>query len=78
MKVIADKYADTISKAKSGKIDDIVPEHQLRYYKTIKQIQKDNKKMPESLTWSEGNQPNLWIYGPTGMFLSSYSIPYLY
>lgn len=68
MKVIADKYTDTISKAKAGKIDEIVPEHQLRYYKTIKQIQKDNKKMPESLTWSEGNQPNLWIYGPTGMF----------
>lgn len=68
LKVIADKYADTIAKAKQGRVEEIEPEHQLRYYKTIKCIEHDNKKMPTDLTWSEGNQPNFWIYGPTSMY----------
>ena len=41
--IIADKYADTIAKAKENNMDEIIPEHQLRYYKTIKAIQADNK-----------------------------------
>lgn len=45
-----------------------MPEHQVRYYRTIKSIQADFKVMPKSLDWKEGHQPNLWIYGPTGMF----------
>lgn len=65
LKAIADVYADTIAKAKEGRINDIIPEHQLRYYSTIKKIQADAKKMPENLTWTEGHQPNFWIWGET-------------
>ena len=63
--IIADKYADTIAKAKQNNMDEILPEHQLRYYKTIKAIQADNKVRPADLNWTV--TPNLWIYGPTGM-----------
>ncbi|AUM61926.1 Rep [uncultured virus] len=63
--IIADKYADTIAKAKADKMDEIIPEHQLRYYKTIKAIQADHKIIPKNLDWI--NTPNIWIYGPTGM-----------
>lgn len=63
--IIADKYADTIAKAKENNMDEIIPEHQLRYYKTIKAIQADNKVRPADLNWTV--TPNLWIYGPTGM-----------
>lgn len=66
-KVIMDKYEDTVDKARNGKIEDIIPEHQLRYYGAIKKIQADTKKMPENLTWKEGHQPNFWIHGNTGM-----------
>lgn len=62
---IADKYADTISKAKSGNIEEIEPEHQLRYYRTIKAIAEDNRKAPPHLTHTRVNSPNFWIYGPT-------------
>lgn len=51
-------------------MDNIIPEHKLRYYKTIKAIQADHKVKPANLTWTEGNPPNLWIYGPTGMINS--------
>lgn len=65
LKVIADNYADTLEKAKAGKIDEINAEHTIRYYGTIKKIAADNKKMPDNLQWEEGEQPNLWIWGPT-------------
>jgi len=65
LKVIQDAYADTLAKAKEGKIDEIIPEHQIRYYSTIKKIKADTKKMPENLSWDEGEQPNYWIWGPT-------------
>jgi len=67
LKVIKDMYEDTIEKAKAGKIDAIIPEHQLRYYKTVKQIAHDNKAMPNDLHWKDGDQPNIWIHGDTGM-----------
>lgn len=65
LKVIVDNYADTLAKAKLGRIDEIIPKHQIVHYKTIKSIQHDNKPMPADLTWTPGNQPNEWIYGPT-------------
>lgn len=65
LKIIADRYADTLEKAKLGLIDEIEPEMQIRYYNTIKQIAHDNKPMPADLTWKEGEQPNVWIWGPT-------------
>lgn len=65
LKVIADKYKDTVEKAKVGDFENINAEHQLRYYKTIKQIAHDHKVMPKDLTWNEGDQPNIWIWGPT-------------
>lgn len=63
--IIADKYADTIAKAKADNMKDIIPEHQLRYYKTIKAIQADHKIIPKNLTWKD--TPNIWVYGDTGM-----------
>jgi len=67
LKVIADKYADTIAKAKKNQISSILPEHQLRYYKTIKAIAEDAKEMPNDLEWENGETPNLWIHGPAGI-----------
>jgi hypothetical protein len=52
-------------KMADGQIDEIIPKHQVVYYKTIKAIQHDNKPMPSDLNWTPGNQPNEWIYGPT-------------
>jgi len=72
-KIIADKYADTVAKAKQGNFEEIIPEHQVRYYKTIKCIQADFKVMPKNLDWKEGHQPNLWIYGNTGTGKSFYA-----
>jgi len=65
--VIKDNYQDTLDKAKEGKIENILAEHQIRYYGTIKKIEADNKKMPSNLTWGEHEQPNLWIHGDTSM-----------
>jgi len=65
LKVIKDNYADTLEKAKAGDFDAILPKHQIVHYKTIRQIRHDTKPMPADLTWSEGNQPNTWIHGPT-------------
>lgn len=59
-----DHYEHTVKMAKEGKMDEIIPEHQLRYYKTIKSIQADHKIKPKNLNWSV--TPNVWIYGPTG------------
>jgi len=65
LKVIHDNYADTLEKAKKGDIASIIPEHQIRYYSTIKKIKADTKRMPDNLQWEENEQPNLWIWGPT-------------
>jgi len=65
LKVIKDNYQDTLEKAKKGEFDAIIPKHQIVHYKTIRQIRHDTKPMPEDLTWTEGNQPNTWIHGPT-------------
>lgn len=65
--IIADKYADTVAKAKANQIEDIIPEHQVRYYRTIKSMQADYKVMPKNLDWKEGHSPNLWIHGDTGI-----------
>jgi len=67
--VIKDNYEDTLEKAKTGNIDAINPQHQIKYYGTIKKIEAEHKKMPENLLWEEGGQPNLWIHGPTRMFI---------
>jgi len=69
LKKIKDMYDDTLTKAKSGQIETIFPEHQIRYYSTIKKIEADSKAMPKNLEWKEGEQPNFWIYGPTSMFI---------
>jgi len=76
LKVIADNYADTIAKAKTGNIEDILPEHQLKYYGTIKKMQADHKKMPENLTWKDNEPPNLWIHGKTGTGKSRHAREY--
>lgn len=75
-KVIMDHYEDTLVKAKEGRIDEIMPEHQIRYYGTVKKIEADNKKMPDDLLWEEGEQPNLWIWGPTSMLNRVKDKPY--
>jgi len=59
-----DHYEHTVKMAKENKFEEIIPEHQLRYYKTIKAIQADYKIKPANLNWQV--TPNVWIYGPTG------------
>lgn len=65
---IACDWEEVVNAAKSGDLDSIDPEKYVRYYSTLKKIHSDHKslsKIPE-LTWTDGNQPNEWIYGPTG------------
>ena len=66
LKVIKDNYEETVHFAKTDQVHAINAEHLLKYYPTIKRIRHDYKKMPEDLDWSDGNPPNIWIYGPTG------------
>jgi len=67
LKKIKDNYDDTLAKAKAGNIEEISAAHIIKYYGTVKRIQHDYKKMPDNLTWEEGEQPNFWIWGPTSM-----------
>ena len=66
LKKIKDNYEATLKYAKTGEFDKIAPEHMIKHRANIKAIAKENKPMPADLNWAEGQQPNLWIYGPTG------------
>jgi len=65
LKKIKDNYEATLKYAKAGQFDKIAPEHMIKHRSNIKAIAHDHKPMPADLTWAEGDQPNLWIYGPT-------------
>lgn len=72
LKKIKANYDDTLAKARAGNLQEIHAEHQIRYYPTLKKIANDSKKMPENLTWTEANCPNIWIWGETGIFILIY------
>jgi len=76
LKVIKDNYDQTLESAKAGNMEQISAAHLIKYYGTIKRITHDYKKMPENLTWEEGEQPNFWIWGPTSMLF--FTIFYYY
>ena len=65
LKKIKDNYEATLKYAKAGEFDKIAPEHMIKHRSNIKAIAHDHKPMPADLVWAEGEQPNLWIYGPT-------------
>lgn len=65
-KATADQWEETRKLAKEGNIEDIDPEHYLRFYQTIKRIAVDNRPIPDDLDWKDGQTPNIWYYGPTG------------
>jgi len=56
------KYADAIASAKAGCLDEVAPGLYLKFYSTLRRIQKDHMIKPESLSGTCG----LWIYGPSG------------
>ncbi|ALE29546.1 replication associated protein [Lake Sarah-associated circular molecule 6] len=65
---IKENYAETVELAKKGKLDEIDPGHLLRFYGSIKSLQKDNLVRPSDSEELTG----LWIYGPSGCGKSKY------
>jgi len=63
------RWEDILSKAKSGKIDEIDPKVQVTHYRTLKQIESDYSVRAPDLTDVCG----LWLYGPPGCGKSHYA-----
>lgn len=58
------RWDDILQAAKEGRIDDIDPDVQLRYYSTIKRIALDYAPKLDKLPFDE--KVGIWIYGKTG------------
>jgi len=56
------RWEEARTAAKEGRFDDIPAELQTRFYRTYKEMAKDNMVKPEALSGVCG----LWIYGKTG------------
>lgn len=63
-----ERYRAAISCAKEGKIDEVDPDLYLRYYRTLKVIEKDHLKPCAPLDTTAG----VWIFGPSGCGKTSY------
>lgn len=63
------RWADALTAAKEGRVDDIPADIRFRYYNTCKAIARDNMVAPPALD----ELANLWIYGPSGCGKSSIS-----
>lgn len=74
-KASAEIWAETKEKAISDRLEEIIPEHFIKYYPTLKKIRSDHrlKLKPRTLDWLEGKPPNLWIYGVPGVGKSRYA-----
>lgn len=57
-----ERWAEAVKKAKSGDIESIDADIQLRFYRTLKEMKKDHMVTPESRPTLD----NIWIYGPSG------------
>lgn len=57
------KFANAITLARAGKLDEIEPELLVRYYATWQKMAKQGASKPPNL---EGNAKCIWIWGPTG------------
>jgi len=62
-------YDDTMMKAREGNFDAIISRHQLQYYATLQRINREfqARNVTETLNWKDGNPPNVWYYGKTGV-----------
>lgn len=56
------KWETTLQLAKAGDLEEICPEMTIRYYSTLKRIQRDYEPFPEKLSGTCG----LWYYGASG------------
>jgi len=61
-----DLWALNMSLALAGEWDDLTPKHQVLYRAHYERYVDTKRPKPKRLTWTRGNTPNLWIYGPTG------------
>lgn len=57
-----ERFAQAYAAAKTGAFDEIPEDILIRYYRTLKEIRKDNMTKPNSLDRLQ----NLWIYGEAG------------
>lgn len=58
-----DRWAETLELAKQGKLEEIDPDMQIRYYRTLKTIASDYAPEPADAPDVTG----VWIYGPAGV-----------
>lgn len=65
-------WEETWELAKSGKIEDVDGEIRLRYYSTLRAIQKDYGTRPDDLEVDSGWKGILWIVGQPGTGKSRY------
>lgn len=62
-----ERWIQAHDSAKKGNFDEIEAQILITHYGNIKKIAHDHKAMPEDLDWIDGDPPNEWIYGGTGV-----------
>lgn len=63
---IVDKWKDVLDAIKRGDFDNIDPQIYICHFNAIMNIAKRYIMIPPTLTWSDGNPPNLWLHGVAG------------
>lgn len=68
------KWADALEAAQDGRIMEADPQIVIAHYKNLKAIEADVKgqRKVKSLDWENGDSPNLWIWGDTGVGKSKF------
>lgn len=65
-----ERWDQALTSAKEGRQDDIPSDIRIRYYNTLKNIERDHQPRPPTLT---AEKTGVWIWGPSGVGKSSYA-----